>query len=220
MDKVGLLGLLLASLLLLGSDATAAATPADVGGYYAAQLSGGEEVPPRTSPASGQAAFQVSADGMSMTYSVTVTNIQNIIAGHIHIAPKGVNGDIVMPLVPTAQPGGGPKNGIIGQGTVTADQLIGPFQGKSLRDLIAQMDAGNAYVNIHTATGASPASLVPGDFPPGEIRGQIVAAPMPVLPAAGGGYGQGRAAPRPWGVLVAILPLAGAAYRWRRHRRA
>jgi hypothetical protein len=205
-----LLGLMLAfGLVTFAPVGASGATQAGSGTSYTAQLSGGEEVPARNTPASGQATFQVSADGTSMTYSVTVSNITNVIAGHIHIAPKGSNGDIVLPLVPMASPGGGPKSGVIGQGTVTAEQLIGPMTGKSLLDLVAQMDAGNAYVNIHTASGASPATQMAGDIPPGEIRGQIVVAAAPVvMPSAGGGYAARGASPLRRFVLL-VLCLVG-----------
>jgi hypothetical protein len=33
--------------------------------------------------------------------------------------------------------------------------------------------AGNAYVNVHTSDGVDPGNTGPGDFPGGEIRGQI-----------------------------------------------
>ncbi|HEY8600715.1 MAG TPA: CHRD domain-containing protein, partial [Thermomicrobiales bacterium] len=160
------------------------------GAGYAAPLSGGEEVPPRATPAGGEATFQVSPDGQSLTYTVTVRDIANVTMGHIHLGPRGANGDIVLPLVPTAPPAGGPKSGVIGQGTATAAQLVGPLQGRPLAELIAQMDAGNAYVNIHTGGGATPATLQPGDLPPGEIRGQIALAASPAsaataTPAAG-----------------------------------
>jgi len=177
------------------------------GASYTAQLTGGEEVPPRTTPASGQATFQVSADGMSLAYTVTVSNIANVTAGHIHLAPRGQNGDIVLPLVPTAPPGGGPKSGVIGQGTATAAQLVGPLQGKTLLDLVAAMDAGTAYVNIHTASGASPAAQVPGDLPPGEIRGQIVASSPTTMPGTGGGFAAQAWVPWPLVALVAGLTL-------------
>src|ERR671932_1671056 len=180
MGKLRALGLLLAvALAALALDVPAGAATRGPGASYTAQLSGGEEVPPRTTPASGQATFQVSADGQSLTYTVTVSNISNVTQGHIHIAPKGQNGDIVLPLVAPAPPGGGPKSGVIGQGTATAAQLTGPLQGKSLSDLVAAIDAGTAYVNVHTASGASPAAQVAGDLPAGEIRGQIVPASMP-----------------------------------------
>src|SRR4051812_14915195 len=57
-----LVGLLLAASLLTVGVGALGAAPAGAGASYAASLSGGEEVPPRTTPASGQATFQVSAD--------------------------------------------------------------------------------------------------------------------------------------------------------------
>ncbi len=206
--------------LLLGAGATAGAAAAP-GDSYTVQLTGATEVPPRTTPASGEVAIQISPDGQSLTYSVTVRDITNVTMGHIHIGAVGANGDIVLPLVPTAPPGGGPRSGVIGQGTLTAAQLVGPLQGQPLSDLIAQMDGGNAYVNIHTATGASPATLVAGDIPPGEIRGQIVRTTAPTtppstmpagVPSTGGGYGAQQAW-QPWlAALAALLTLGLAGF--------
>jgi len=211
MGKVLLIGLLVGAALLIPGAGPTGAVAAGPGASYVAQLSGGEEVPPRTTPASGQATFEVSADGQSITFTVTVNNITNVIMGHIHIGPKGANGDIVLPLVPPASPGSGPRSGVIGQGTATAAQLTGPLQGKTMADLIAQIDAGNAYVNVHTASGASPATSQPGDIPAGEIRGQIMPATMPTsTPRAGGGYAARSSVP-PWVPLGAALVLGGAA---------
>lgn len=203
--------------LLLGDGAAVGATAAAAGDNYTAQLVGATEVPPRTTPGSGEVAIQSSPDGQSLTYTVTVRDITNVTMGHIHVGAVGTNGDIVLPLVPTAPPGSGPRSGVIGQGTLTAAQLIGPLQGKPLGDLIAQMDAGNAYVNIHTATGASPATLAAGDIPPGEIRGQLVLAMVPSTPPStmpagvpntGSGYGAQQAW-QPWlAALAALLTLA------------
>jgi hypothetical protein len=211
MGKIRLLGLLLAAMLLLGGAHLPGGALAAPGDRYTAPLSGGEEVPPRTTPASGQATFEVSADGQSLTYSITVRDITNVTAGHIHLGAKGTNGDIILPLVPSASPGNGPRSGVIGQGTATAAQLVGPLQGKTMADLIAAMDAGNAYVNIHTASGASPATLQPGDIPPGEIRGQIALAQTApgTMPATGGGYG---ARTMNWsGLAFAVLIAASIA---------
>ena len=35
------------------------------------------------------------------------------------------------------------------------------------------MDAGQAYVNVHTNDGMDPPNTGPGDFPGGEVRGDI-----------------------------------------------
>ena len=204
MGKVRVLMLALVGLALLwpGGTDTLAAGP---GASYAAPLSGGEEVPPRTTPASGQATFQVGADGQSLTYSVTVRDITNVTMGHIHLGAKGANGDIVLPLVPMAPPAGGPKSGVIGQGTATAAQLVGPLQGRPLADLIAALDAGNAYVNIHTGAGGTPTTLQPGDIPPGELRGQIA---LTTAPAAGATATRAAGATAP---AVATATRAGTA---------
>jgi hypothetical protein len=215
MGKLRFLILALVGMTLLwsGRGDTLAAGP---GASYTAPLSSGEEVPPRTSPASGQATFQVSADGQSLTYSVTVQNIANVTMGHIHLGAKGANGDIVLPLVPMAPPAGGPKSGVIGQGTATAAQLVGPLQGKPLADLLAQLDAGNAYVNIHTGAGGTAATLQPGDLPAGEIRGQIALTTAPAATGATATRAAGTTAPAAataTRVGTATVPTAATATR-------
>jgi hypothetical protein len=196
--------------LLFGAVAAAGATAAAPADSYTARLSGATEVPPRTTPGGGEAAIQISPDGQSLSYTVTVRDITNVTMGHIHIGAVGTNGDIVLPLVPAAAPGGGPRNGVIGQGTLTAAQLVGPLQGKPLGDLIAQLDAGNAYVNIHTATGASPATLAAGDLPPGEIRGQLVRSTVPAA-AATATRSAGATATAPAAASTATRSVAVAA---------
>ena len=72
-----------------------------------------------------------------------------------------------------AAPGGGPKNGVLATGTITTANLTGDFAGHPLADLIMAMDAGNTYVNVHTDDGTGTPNTRSGDFPEGEIRGQI-----------------------------------------------
>lgn len=40
-------------------------------------------------------------------------------------------------------------------------------------DVLEKIRAGNAYVNVHTSDGVPPNNTGPGDFPGGEVRGQI-----------------------------------------------
>jgi hypothetical protein len=61
----------------------------------------------------------------------------------------------------------------LSSGTIKSADLIGPMAGKTLADLIAEMKSGHAYVNVHTDDGVGEANTKPGDFPDGEIRGQI-----------------------------------------------
>ena len=51
--------------------------------------------------------------------------------------------------------------------------LINDLVGQPLSALIDAMEAGNTYVNVHTNDGVAPTNTGPGDFPGGEIRGQI-----------------------------------------------
>ena len=140
---------------------------------FLSPLTGDEEVPARDTKARGNAVYKVSDDGLSMHYKLIVANIDNVIQAHIHLGPKGTNGGIVLFLHELVPPGGGPSSGLIREGTVTAANLIGALAGQPLSALIAQMEAGNAYTNVHTNDGIAPTNTGPGDFPGGEIRGQI-----------------------------------------------
>jgi len=51
--------------------------------------------------------------------------------------------------------------------------LINALAGHPLSDLIDQIEAGNAYANVHTNDGVGATNTGPGDFPGGEIRGQV-----------------------------------------------
>lgn len=138
-----------------------------------AHLVGDEEVPPRETQAVGQAQFRLNASETELSYKLIVANIDNVIAAHIHVAPPGVNGPVVLFLAGPFASAGGPSNGILAQDTVTAADLVGPLAGHPLSDLVAAMRAGNTYVNVHTSDGVPPDNTGPGDFPGGEIRGQI-----------------------------------------------
>ncbi|HEX9898895.1 MAG TPA: CHRD domain-containing protein, partial [Candidatus Methylomirabilis sp.] len=64
-------------------------------GNFVAHCTGGQEVPPVVTPGQGQAKFQFSADGSELSYRLLVTNLEDIVAAHIHIAPAGENGPVV-----------------------------------------------------------------------------------------------------------------------------
>lgn len=161
-----LLTLSLALLLVTGASAYAA-------DFIAAPLSGGEEVPARDTKARGNATFDVSDDGTSISYKLIVSNIDNVVAAHIHVAPAGTNGSVVAFLFGAVPAGGGRSDGVLAEGTITAANLVGPLAGQPLSALLDAMQAGNTYVNVHTNDGIAPTDTGPGDFPGGEIRAQI-----------------------------------------------
>lgn len=140
---------------------------------FATHTTGAEEVPPRDTPAQGQATFHLSADGQTMEYRLVVANIENVFASHIHIGAPGVNGPFVVFLFGNAPPGGGLVNGVLAAGSFTSANFINDLAGHPMSDLIAAIKAGNAYVNVHTNDGVDGVNTGPGDFPGGEIRGQL-----------------------------------------------
>jgi hypothetical protein len=102
-----------------------------------------------------------------------VARIRNVVQAHIHLGARGANGPVVAFLYGLVPPAGGPKNGVLALGELTDASLVGPLAGMTIADLLAQIRAGNAYVNVHTDDGVAPTNTGPGDFPGGEIRGQI-----------------------------------------------
>lgn len=129
---------------------------------FHAILEGDEEVPPVDSDAKGAAIFRTSNDGTELNYRLIVANIEDVTAAHIHLAPRGENGDIVAFLFDPEEPTEGRTNGILAEGTITSADLVGPLEGSTLSELIDEIEAGNTYVNVHTV-----------EHPSGEIRGQI-----------------------------------------------
>jgi len=136
-------------------------------------LKGHEEVPARDTDAQGQAIFKVSEDGLTVSYKLIVANIENVVQSHIHIGPVGVNGPIAVFLAGPFASGGGRVDGVLAEGTFTAANFIGPMANRPMSALIAELAAGNAYVNVHTNDGVGLPNTGPGDFPGGEVRGQI-----------------------------------------------
>ena len=147
-------------------------------------LDGDDENPSRPTQAQGQAIFRISDDGQSVAYTLIAANIDNAFMAHIHLAPAGVNGAIVEWLFPSTAPVAGPLgagrfDGVLASGTFTAANLVGPLANHPLSELIAAMRNGGAYVNVHTNDGVAPTNTGPGDFPGGEIRGQLSAPGKP-----------------------------------------
>ena len=143
---------------------------------FVAHLTGANEVPARETRAVGEIKLQLSADGTTLDYRLISSNIDNVFMSHIHVAPAGVNGPIVVFLFGPVAPGGGRTDGVLAHGTITAANLIGPLAGHPLSDLVAALGNGGAYANVHTNDGVDGTNTGPGDFPGGEIRGQIVVA--------------------------------------------
>jgi CHRD domain len=176
MKRVVVLGLL--AVLATAAAATAVAALND---NFGAHLNGRNERPdPRETQAQGQALFHLSDDGQSMDYKLIASNIENAFMAHIHIGPAEGTGPIAVWLFPGTAPVPLPLpdaadrvDGVIATGTFTAANFVGPLAGHPMSDLVSAIEAGNAYVNVHTNDGIAPPNTGPGDFPGGEIRAQL-----------------------------------------------
>lgn len=113
--------------------------------------------------AKGQAIFQLSKDGTELQFKVIVAKIEDVIGAHIHLAPAGQNGPIVLPMLgnPFVPDPGLTVKGVLVEGTAMAADVSGPLAG-DLDAHVAAMRSGGTYVNVHTV-----------ENPSGEIRGQI-----------------------------------------------
>jgi len=133
---------------------------------FTAHLSSDNELPLGTveSDGQGQAIFTLSEDGLSLEYKLIVANIENVLQAHIHCGSATENGSVIVFLFGLV-PGGVTVNGVLAEGTITADDLRPGASCPDLdtfEELLERLRNGTAYVNVHTTFR-----------PAGEIRGQI-----------------------------------------------
>jgi len=127
------------------------------GQSFIASLKGGNEVDPVDTNAQGVAHFKFK--GGELSFKLIVANIDDVTAAHIHCAPANANGPVGVTLF-----SGGPTsaNGVLAQGPIAGPNTINTCGWTSLDDVIAALESGDTYVNVHTS-----------DNPGGEIRGQL-----------------------------------------------
>jgi hypothetical protein len=164
---------LLVSLLSLSAVALGAGCGDDSTGpggeRFRATLNGANERPdPRVTPAQGIADLTFRND--TLFWVVTMTGLTNASAAHIHIGGAEDAGGVIIPIV--AAPVSNTRiEGFIRRSTYPTP----PPQGVTFDNLLERMRVGTVYVNVHTNDPATPPpdNTGAGDFPAGEIRGQI-----------------------------------------------
>ncbi len=128
---------------------------------YKAAISGKMEVAKVKTAATGMVTFEPAMDGKELKYKLTVKDIENVTAAHVHLGKKGKSGPPVVGLFSGPEKNG-KFSGTLAEGTITDKDLVGPLSGKTVKDLIKDIREGALYVNVHTEK-----------YPDGEIRGQI-----------------------------------------------
>ena len=171
MNKIKISTIVFFVMLALITTSVAIAKP-DPQRDFVATLTGAEEVPARATAARGTARFEVSQDETELHYVLNVVKIRNVFAAHIHCGAFGVNGPVGVTLF-MGTPGGGLFSGVLAEATVTAPDPGNACGWATLADVVSAMRSGNTYVNVHTNDGVAPTNTGPGDFPGGEIRGQV-----------------------------------------------
>jgi CHRD domain len=122
---------------------------------FSIQLSGAAEVCPTApgtcgGPGTGTATITIDRNARTLCYAITTENVAlPLAAAHIHEAPVGEAGPVVVPLF--TQP--------VNSATVPRTCLAG-LDKNLLKDILRNPE--NYYVNVHNAA-----------FPNGAVRGQL-----------------------------------------------
>ncbi|WP_433623191.1 CHRD domain-containing protein [Halomicrococcus sp. NG-SE-24] len=154
-----------------GGLATAASVQAQDGraAYSAGRMSGGAVANQVRTEAEGAALFVRDGDGSDgrMQYVLIVTGIENVTQAHIHRGGEGDEGPVVTwlypgPMAREPQRIPGRLDGVLVTGQFRSGDLVGPLEGAPLSELVAAIEDGNAFVQVHTEGN-----------PAGEIRGQL-----------------------------------------------
>jgi hypothetical protein len=159
------MGIVRVGLAVLAATFLAASGAGAAEQVYTAKLDGASEVPKTQSKSTAEATFTVSPDGGKIAYTLNVHDLGDITMAHIHLGTVGKNGPVVVWLYPASGKPTlvkGQENGELATGEITAASLRGPEKDKPLSVLVKAIQAGDAYVNIHTVLHKA-----------GEIRGQI-----------------------------------------------
>jgi len=155
----GMVGLLGAAVLVVPGIATGqsggngqlstAVTPTTTHAFVA-HMTGTAEVPPADPDGSGTAAVTIDTATGDICWNISYTNLDPVILQHIHEAPVGVNGPVLVNLFPTPFTPPPPLTGCVND-PVNAPRIVANPSG--------------FYVNVHTTA-----------FTGGAIRGQLVSA--------------------------------------------
>lgn len=137
------------TLLMMALLAIALVAYGDDGGRrFTVVMSGGQEAPgPGDPDGTGLAVLRFNPGQEQLCFQILVSDITlPAAAAHVHIAPPGAPGPVVIPVTPPDASGNS-------SGCVSAE-----------RELIKAIiqDPGSYYINVHTS-----------DFPPGAVRGQL-----------------------------------------------
>ena len=126
---------------------------------YRAKLSGKKEVPKVNSTAKGVASFKSKKD--ILTWKLNITGLTNATGAQLYLGNKSIKGDLIVDLMKLSNQSQTPL-GLVMNGNISASDLQGPLEGKTVKDLKSAMNDSQTYINVLTS-----------EHPDGEIRGTI-----------------------------------------------
>jgi YVTN family beta-propeller protein len=121
-------------------------------------LNGDNEVPPVETTANGQATVLIDATRSVITVVLAAGGVTDVVGAHIHLAPVGVNGDVIFVLYSAEE---GPFTSPLTK-TLRAADLSPTAGAQTFEEAVAAILSGGTYINVHTAAHQD-----------GEIRGQV-----------------------------------------------
>ncbi len=193
---------------------------------WRAALSGANEVPAKTTTATGTFTATLDETARTLTWTLKVPAIANATAAHIHTGAAGVNGPVVVTLW---EGGANGFNTVDTYGTARNTDITGALAA-DFTGFVSALRAGTLYVNVHTvgspggeiraqitqatatptATATAVATATPKAVPPAPVA---TAAPkaIPAAPKAGSGGYLGGGSSTTVGLLALSAVAAGVA---------
>ncbi|MEL6100548.1 MAG: CHRD domain-containing protein [Pseudomonadota bacterium] len=148
---------------------------------FDSNLSGDQEVPPVVTPASGSAELKVNDVTETLSFMMSIEGIDldglfdDLVAApvgpvHLHNAPAGSNGPIVVPFAFNTVDYTDTASGFTleVEDYAYADAVAISGSTTSFSDFLTGLSSGEYYINVHTDA-----------FGSGELRGQLSAVPVP-----------------------------------------
>ena len=132
---------------------------------FKATLTGDQEVPPVgpvITDTTGKAFFRLNKAEDEIEIQLHVNDGVRITQSHIHCAPAGVNGPVVVFLAGLHGAGLDIDGKWVSNATIKTTSIVNTACGATVSALAASMRAGNTYANVHSVA-----------HPAGVVRGQI-----------------------------------------------
>src|SRR5262245_21787252 len=133
---------------------------------FKATLTGDEEVPPVTTDTTGKVFLRLNKEETELEIQLHVNDGVRIQQSHIHCAPAGVNGPVVVFLAGLHAAGLDIDGKWVSNATIKDTSIVNPACGVTVSALAASMRNGNTYANVHSV--AHPGGVVRGQIEPAD----------------------------------------------------